>query len=64
MLGEIWSGLGIKTVEHRSRRMRQKGGNVRPSLGISTMDSPRIISPGWCSPHKVTELAISSLPYY
>lgn len=56
MLREIRSGLVIGTVEHRLGRMRQTGGNVRHSLGISTTDSPRIASPGWCSPPKVTPL--------
>lgn len=46
MLREIRSGLVIGTVEHRLGRMRQTGGNVRHSLGISTTDSPRIASPG------------------
>lgn len=56
MLGEIWSGLGIGTIEYRPGRMRQTGGNVRDSLGISTSDSPKIASPEWCSPYKFTSL--------
>ena len=58
MLGKIWPGLGIGTMEYRLRRMRQTVGNVCPRLSVGQNHL------GVWFPHNVTELTccVQSVP--